>query len=701
MKKYIFVIVLALVYVCLHSAYFSNVPVTLKQSDGSIIQAYVSGDEYSYRIHDENKYTIILNPGTGDYVYAQKSGDKVIAGLVLAGNGSPTGIEKNLPVQRYLSLEKRHNTHFSRTPNQGILSNIVIFIKFQNDPDFTQPVSVYNSWFSDENLASLKGYFEEVSYEKLTIDTDFLPVQTSDQVLSYTDSHVRDYYRPYSVDNPIGYTNEDAGFARLHECLRNAIISVDSQVTGDILLDGDLDGVVDNVCFIVSGNSDNWADVLWPHMWELATATAYLNNKMVKNYNLQIENFLAYSGRSVSVLCHEMFHSIGAPDLYHYNQDDYEPIGYWDLMDSDAKQHMSAYMKFRYGNWISDVPVITESGTYSLKPLKEGGNCIYKVYSPNSSNQYFILEYRKQEGLYESSIPGSGLLAYRVNTDYVGFGNRDGILGGLYNELLAYRPMGSITESGDINNAFLSLESGRTVIGDNSIISPFLEDGMLGGLNISNVGSAGDSITFDIQIQGVVHPKYPPRNLIGSLCLPNHIYLAWDKPLDITGLLGYMVYKDGATAITGLISDTTYTDTNVISGPFGDTHYYVVIAVYSGNNISEMSNLVTILVVPQVSVDEIVSLSKSELIGNYPNPFNPSTTIAFTLDKSQEIEIDIFNIKGQRVKKLINRDTYSRGYHNITWNGKNDNSASCTSGIYFYRLKTANKTFTGKMLMLK
>ncbi len=700
MKKYIFIAVLVLNYVCLFSAYFNNVPVNLKQANGSIIHAYVSGDEYSYRIHDENKYTLLLNPASGDYVYAQRSGDKVIPGLVPAGKSSPVGLEKNLPVKRYLSLEKRNNKLFHRSPNHGTLANIVVFIKFQNDPDFTQAVSLYNSWFSDENEASLKGYYEEASYGKLTIDSHFLPTQNSEQVVAYTDSHVRDYYRPYSVDNTIGYADEDTGFARLHECLRNAIVSVNSQLPGDINLDGDLDGVVDNVCFIVSGDTDNWADVLWPHMWELETSTAYLQNKMVKNYNLQIENFLAYSGRDVSVLCHEMFHSIGAPDLYHYNHD-YEPIGYWDLMEWDAKQHMTAYMKFRYGNWISDVPVITQSGTYSLKPLKEGGNCIYKVYSPNSTNQYFVLEYRKQEGLYESALPGSGLLAYRVNTNYIGYGNRDGILGGLYNELLAYRPMGSVTEIGDINNAFLSLESGRTVIGDNSIISPFLENGMMGGLNISNVGSAGDSITFDIQIQGDIHPKYPPRNLRGTLVYPNHVNLTWDKPLDITGLLGFMIYKDGATPITSLMSDTTFTDANVTEGPFGDLHYYVVIAVYSGNNISEMSNLLTITVVPQVSADDIVSLSKTELTGNYPNPFNPTTTIAFTLDKTQDIEMDIFNIKGQRVKKLIKKDSYSSGNHNIIWNGQNDSSEICPSGIYFYRLKTANKTFTGKMLMLK
>ncbi|HPM01022.1 MAG TPA: T9SS type A sorting domain-containing protein, partial [Candidatus Cloacimonadota bacterium] len=90
-----------------------------------------------------------------------------------------------------------------------------------------------------------------------------------------------------------------------------------------------------------------------------------------------------------------------------------------------------------------------------------------------------------------------------------------------------------------------------------------------------------------------------------------------------------------------------------------------------------------------------------ELTGNYPNPFNPTTTIAFTLDKTQDIEMDIFNIKGQRVKKLIKKDSYSSGNHNIIWNGQNDSSEICPSGIYFYRLKTANKTFTGKMLMLK
>ena len=84
-------------------------------------------------------------------------------------------------------------------------------------------------------------------------------------------------------------------------------------------------------------------------------------------FNFQLSESLSSSG--VGVLCHEMFHSLGAPDLYHYTSDGISPVGSWDLMENNANppQHMGAYMKYKYGNWISTIPTISTSGTYTLK----------------------------------------------------------------------------------------------------------------------------------------------------------------------------------------------------------------------------------------------------------------------------------------------------------------------------------------------
>ncbi|MCF8298282.1 MAG: T9SS type A sorting domain-containing protein [Saprospiraceae bacterium] len=89
-----------------------------------------------------------------------------------------------------------------------------------------------------------------------------------------------------------------------------------------------------------------------------------------------------------------------------------------------------------------------------------------------------------------------------------------------------------------------------------------------------------------------------------------------------------------------------------------------------------------------------------QLYGNYPNPFNPTTTISFSLPDEQEIDLTIYNIKGQKVKRLI-KGQLTAGQHSMIWDGKDTNEKSVGTGIYFYKLKTGNDVLTRKMLMLK
>ena len=85
---------------------------------------------------------------------------------------------------------------------------------------------------------------------------------------------------------------------------------------------------------------------------------------------------------------------------------------------------------------------------------------------------------------------------------------------------------------------------------------------------------------------------------------------------------------------------------------------------------------------------------------NYPNPFNPETTIAFTLPKENRTILNIYNIRGQRVRSLWN-DTLSEGHHKIVWNGRDENDRQVGSGVYFYRIESGEFKATQKMLLLK
>ncbi|MDD2230296.1 MAG: FlgD immunoglobulin-like domain containing protein [Candidatus Cloacimonetes bacterium] len=89
------------------------------------------------------------------------------------------------------------------------------------------------------------------------------------------------------------------------------------------------------------------------------------------------------------------------------------------------------------------------------------------------------------------------------------------------------------------------------------------------------------------------------------------------------------------------------------------------------------------------------------LLGNYPNPFNPSTTIGFTLPHAGNTSLEIFNLKGQLVKELYSNTDLALGEHSSVWDGKDNNGNPVSSGIYYYRLSFAGKSVNRKMVMLK
>jgi hypothetical protein len=98
--------------------------------------------------------------------------------------------------------------------------------------------------------------------------------------------------------------------------------------------------------------------------------------------------------------------------------------------------------------------------------------------------------------------------------------------------------------------------------------------------------------------------------------------------------------------------------------------------------------------------DPIIEVNDEIYLSNYPNPFNPSTTISFNLLVEGEVKLEIFNIKGQKVKTLM--DCYmSPGRSEMIWNGKDDNGKRVSSGVYFYKLQTPEKSFTKKCMLLK
>jgi hypothetical protein len=187
-----------------------------------------------------------------------------------------------------------------------------------------------------------------------------------------------------------------------------------------------------------------------------------------------------------------------------------------------------------------------------------------------------------------------------------------------------------------------------------------------------------------------------PESLTGEHS-ENTIALNWQHP-QTRDFQYFNIYRNISASHFMLLATTTqlnYVDT---VEPQGTIIYgYYVTAVYAQENESSASNEIYIEVTGTEVEDNIVSL---ELFGNYPNPFNPSTTIFFSLttEITEDLKLCIYNIKGQKLKKYsIFNNQYS-----ITWNGTDENDQPVPSGVYYYALQVNDKVIAAsKCLLLK
>lgn len=130
------------------------------------------------------------------------------------------------------------------------------------------------------------------------------------------------------------------------------------------------------------------------------------------------------------------------------------------------------------------------------------------------------------------------------------------------------------------------------------------------------------------------------------------------------------------------------TDTIIFLNVFGLNVYYSPSQIYP--LISSVPNV-------ENEVPEVISTIKAS---SYPNPFNPETTLKYTLPEDGKTSIRIYNIKGQLVKSLLN-DYLTSGEHIISWNGNNKNDNKCPSGLYFYKIRQSNNSLTQKLVLAK
>ncbi len=224
--------------------------------------------------------------------------------------------------------------------------------------------------------------------------------------------------------------------------------------------------------------------------------------------------------------------------------------------------------------------------------------------------------------------------------------------------------------------------------------------------------SIGDPPTYKVRLYFTNPYAGKPSKVINFKANFNglHPQLNWDRNLE-PDLKGYKVYKklvlsDGSSRISSFFTtDTFYVDYDfdLTRIKFGGNDYaeYWVVSVDNNNNTSAETKHYGTNGSSHIQWKPLVQNGDKKsnvvsLIGNYPNPFNPTTKIKYKLSRKEKVKLAVYNILGQELKVLVNNIPQEPGEYEVTFDA-ND----LASGIYYYRLIVGNKIQSGKMILMK
>ena len=461
----------------------SDERLSITQPNGQECLIWGSGDDYFSFYHDGNGNIVIMNPITKYYVYADRIGDDLVTtGKIYdignwkkykdgdeyfinkVDNKSSGYVFKDWFIRDSDEEMVRYNKSkiSNNAPQKGKIHNIVVFIRFSDQASL--PVGQKEFWDLSNFKRSfdyLKTYYDECSYGNLIIESHFISSTTELTNGSLKPSTGDVYDASEKRSDYINLLNKKTTTAdelkkkkleiKMYEykLLANALLSVSEQLKKQGYdLDVNKDGYIDHVTFIIKGGeAAGYFSLLYPHhrtlnIDELTTdnknqQTDYLieskepeiNGIKLGDYSVIVEEpYFLVEAKSNKIVCHEFFHSLGAPDLYYikkgaHNATSY-PVGMYDIMSTDEYNtsfpkmltQMNAYMKFTYGLWIDDTnyQYITadnnkkldangkqtdEYAEFNLVKLakydkKSADKYFYKIKSSNNSSEEYYIEYR-------------------------------------------------------------------------------------------------------------------------------------------------------------------------------------------------------------------------------------------------------------------------------------------------------------------
>lgn len=375
------------------------------------------------------------------------------------------------------------------------VNNIVLFAQFDSleTTNFMQDKTeeIIAMCNDDSTYHSLSRYIETISDGQMRV-TSYFPQLENGVIQPYVLQKDRSSYTDY---------NEYA-----IEMLTNIAVSE------EIPLDGDQDGVVDNVTFVVDGRATSVADPLWAKAFSIAGME--INGVPTGSANLHSGYTLLGSKifNGIGTLCHEFLHSMGYPDLYHRSDVPGNPVGQWDIMSTNSVflQYPLAYQRYAVSGWM-DAQTITQDGTYTMDPASaSSGNRLYLLKTPLSETEFFAVEYRKPGKAYsdelDCKIYGEGLVVYRINTA------EHGNYRGDQDEIYVFRP-DETTLNGGLGDLTRSCYGGTNApdhIGTTDLEKTFAEDALVyadgtnSGIALDQIQILGDgTLQFTVSFADV------------------------------------------------------------------------------------------------------------------------------------------------------------------------------------------------------
>ncbi len=449
-KRFFLLIAVLLMCVCSIKAVPAH-PGTIKvqQPNGSFVTLRLVGDEWQHFQTTADGYSVVKNQ-QGYYVYAEKKNGQLEATALVAHDEA----ERTVSEQTYLSTVKKYQApdmserqvqerqlvqrrrqeilagrraQGNRATNYSNFRGLIILIEF-DDKGFSR--EDYPEIMND--MVNKEGYS---GFDNLTL-TGSVRDYFSDNSGGKFQPHF-DIAGPYKVP----FSQYDCNINKdnkIGQILRAAIDSAD--VVGNVNFkdyDGDGDGKVDLVYFIVAGNGANYSgnneNLWWPHrsgFWGIKKDGVYL-----QDYASSTE-LLGYMSRPTTIridgigtIVHEFSHVLGLPDFYDTDYEkgggqSYDP-GDWSVMASgcyadsgDTPVGYSLYERYSVG-FCEEPETITAEGSYTLEPLFSSFTG-FRIDSP-VNKEFFLFENRQNDAFkWDKCLPGSGMLVHRVDKTNTG-----------------------------------------------------------------------------------------------------------------------------------------------------------------------------------------------------------------------------------------------------------------------------------------